>query len=278
MTATPATWAFIWIKQTPMCSELLSRIVRGTTIEATLVWRVNLISFSKVTSASQLRLWSKTVRSTPTSTGAKSASGLSTWKRTRVFEGSLLNWEIYKKKHTCDICRPGYYLKENECIAHTSDLGCDQFNRYKNECVTCPEKFQLSRLNFCEPIKHCREFSEDMRSCTWCDTEYFLEANTRKCHPRGNKSCKSFHPGLDQCESCGTNQYLDIEENYTCKQRSPSSGYCARWDLLKDICLECVQDRVLANSSRTVSSILCPGGLQAFRVWLFHEARRVHQG
>ena len=162
--------------------------------------------------------------------------------------GEIPHCAQYENVDTCKTCTEGYYLQDKECVLHSPDLNCDQYDNKSDACLSCPEKHQPNG-NKCVQIEHCAEFNKDTRSCETCEKSFFLEDETQLCQHRKNKSCKFFHPSLDQCELCFEGQYLSKEDNYQCLFRTLKSEECVEFDFFKDRCLECAEDWILAEGT-----------------------------
>ena len=98
--------------------------------------------------------------------------------------------EFHLTQNNCISCRNGFFLLNNICKPHTSNLDtlCNNWSlTNKDVCDTCkPEATKFQKVKHCkavnEVIPNCKVYS-DIFSCSECDDNFYLNNVSKRCLP-----------------------------------------------------------------------------------------------
>lgn len=122
---------------------------------------------------------------------------------------------------SCIECAPGYYLKNNVCIAFAKENLVDNCISYNTDlrCARCRSNYILYN-NLCFRMNEMHECDEkgfdDEGVCLLCKSGYYFDNNEKKCklvEKAESSNCLIFH-SLDytSCYLCDSNSYMDSSE------------------------------------------------------------------
>lgn len=171
----------------------------------------------------------------------------------------------------CTSCRDGYKLFFGKCIKDC-EIGekdkcydCNIENGTNDQCLNCNEGYYFD-INYnkskCKPIEinNCANaiLESGILICLNCTKGYMLQYNncSKTCEMGENEKCLSCNMSYEfreNCDSCNSGYYLDIEKNKSECQICPMknlTSFCKECDIYSGEikCIECIEGFELINN------------------------------
>ena len=160
----------------------------------------------------------------------------------------LLNCKITIEGKECDECDDGFYFSEEGKCVNTNF--CQ--NSLNGECTECKNGYFLSKdKKSCTNQENCLTGEPETGLCIWCNDNYYLDSNDRKCKSNLEKeelsNCKIASNGI--CTTCDRYYYLGEDSECSITQN------CAESE--KDLCIICSDGFYLGNDGKCTNVENC---------------------